>query len=299
MTHEDEFEQLLAGMRPKLHRYCARMTGSTMDGEDIVQETLIKAVSARSSDVEIGNFEAWLFRVAHNASLDFLRARARGVMVPFTDETDFVADEPDPDLASVSFRTFLELPVLQRCAVILKDVLGHSIAEIAEICDCSEAAAKSALQRGRQRLKDLAAKGMDPGHLPLLADRDRQRLQTYVSIFKSGDFDQMRQMLADDVRLDLVNRLKLQGREKVGVYFARYAEAAHWRFALGAVDGRPAMLVFDAREPRDRPSHFILLEWRAGEVAGIRDFLFAPYAMEACDWILLDPSFADPEPLAD
>src|SRR5205823_5606970 len=116
MTSEDQFEHMLADMRPRLHRYCARMTGSAVDGEDVVQEALIKAMSARAAGPEIANIEGWLFRIAHNASLDYLRARARSNVVPFTDQTEFLSDDPDPDLTSVSFRTFLELPVLQRCA---------------------------------------------------------------------------------------------------------------------------------------------------------------------------------------
>src|SRR4051794_6668476 len=111
-------------MRPKLHRYCARMIGSAVDGEDVVQDVLIRAVSAQAGGVQIDNFEGWLFRVAHNACLDFLRARARTKVVQLTDDMQAASDdEPQPDLAVVSFRTFLELPVLQRCAVILKDVL--------------------------------------------------------------------------------------------------------------------------------------------------------------------------------
>lgn len=288
MIDDEGFEHLLAGMRPRLHRYCARMTGSSVDGDDVVQEVLIKAVGARSAGAEIDNLPAWLFRIAHNASLDFLRARARTNTIQLTDEAELVSNAPDPDVTSVSFRTFLELPVLQRCAVILKDVLGHSVEEIARIADCNVPAAKSALQRGRKRLKELVADGADSAHLPLLSDQDRQRLQGYIAHFKSGDFDALRQMLADDVRLDLVNRLKLTGRTAVGPYFTRYAEARHWRFALGSVDGRAAMLVYDVGGPADRPAHFAVLQWRADKVVGIKDFLFAPYAMEACDWVRFD-----------
>jgi RNA polymerase sigma-70 factor (ECF subfamily) len=208
--------------------------------------------------------------------------------VPLSDETELVADDPDPDVAAVSFRTFLDLPALQRCAVVLKDVLGHSVEEIAAIAECSVPAAKSALQRGRSRLKQLVDAGADAGRLPLLSDHERARLQNYVALFRSGDFDAVRAMLADDVRLDLVNRLKLAGRNEVGVYFTRYAEATHWRFALGAVDGQAAVLVYDSRGAMDQPAYFVVLDWRADRIAAIRDFCFAPYAMEACDWVRLD-----------
>jgi hypothetical protein len=87
------------------------------------------------------------------------------------------------------------------------------------------------------------------------------------------------------VKLNLVNRLKLEGREKIAPYFTRYAEVKKWRFALGAVEGRLAMLVFDGTDPVQRPAHFVLLDWRANQIIAIRDFLFAPYALDAVDWV--------------
>lgn len=79
----------------------------------------------------------------------------------------------------------------------------------------------------------------------MMRDADRQKISAFVRLFQSGDFDAIRAMLADDVKLELVNRLELEGRDKIAPYFARYAEARKWRFSLGAIEGRPAMLVFD------------------------------------------------------
>src|SRR5438034_1593554 len=73
----EAFDRLLAELRPKLHRYCARMTGSVIDGEDVVQEALVKAILAFPRSGSIGHPEGWLFRIAHNAALDHLRRRAR------------------------------------------------------------------------------------------------------------------------------------------------------------------------------------------------------------------------------
>jgi len=170
--------------------------------------------------------------------------------------------------------------------VILKDVLGHSIEEIAGIADCSPAAAKSALQRGRAALRRLA-QAPDDTRLPLMSDSDRGKITAYVQLFQSGDFDAIRAMLADDVKLDLVNRLQLQGRDEIGRYFTRYAEVTKWRFAMGAVEGQPAMLVFDSTGPMDRPAHFALIDWSQDQIIGIRDFLFAPYVLETLDWVRL------------
>ena len=68
---------LVVAMRPRLHRYCARMVGSVIDGEDVLQDALIKAVESFGSAGPIGNPEGWLFRIAHNTALDFLRRRNR------------------------------------------------------------------------------------------------------------------------------------------------------------------------------------------------------------------------------
>src|SRR5215468_6592587 len=83
------FETLLGSLRPTLHRYCARMTGSTIDGEDVVQDALAKAIEAYPGAAPLANPEGWLFRIAHNAALDALRRRARH---------DAAITDADPDL---------------------------------------------------------------------------------------------------------------------------------------------------------------------------------------------------------
>ncbi|MFJ7356404.1 sigma-70 family RNA polymerase sigma factor [Phyllobacterium sp. NPDC097923] len=281
----DEFEDRLKALRPRLHRYCARMTGSSVDGEDVLQDTLIKALRARTEGTIVENLEAWLFRIAHNTSLDFLRQRSRSNVVSLTED---LADAtmPESDIVAVGFQTFLRLPELQRCAVILKDVLGHSVEEIAAIAGSTPAAAKSALQRGRVALRQLAQAPEDT-RLPLMSDPDRRKITAYVHLFRSGDFDAIRAMLADDVKLDLVNRLEWKGRDKIGLYFTRYAEETKWRFAFGAVEGQPAMLVFDSTGPMDRPAHFVLIGWSDSRIVEIRDFLFAPYVLEGINWVQL------------
>jgi RNA polymerase sigma factor (sigma-70 family) len=281
----DAFEDGLKALRPRLHRYCARMTGSAVSGEDVLQDALVKALHARAEGTEVDNLEGWLFRIAHNASLDFLREKSRNTFVALTDDIE-AAPIPEADIVAVSFQTFLRLPELQRCAVILKDVLGHSVDEIASIAGCSPAAAKSALQRGRVALRQLAQAPEDI-RLPLMSDAGRRKIAAYVHLFQSGDFDAIRAMLADDVKLDLVNRLQWEGRDKIGLYFTRYAEVTKWRFALGAVEGQPAMLVFDGTGSMERPAHFVLIGWSENQIVAIRDFLYAPYVLEAIEWARL------------
>jgi hypothetical protein len=140
--------------------------------------------------------------------------------------------------------------------VILKDVLGHSIDEVASIADCTPAAAKSALQRGRRALRQLAQVPTDTW-VPLMSVDARQKMATFVDLFRIGDIEAIRAMLADEVKPELVNRLKWEGRDKIVPYFTRYADETKWRFSLGAVEGRPAMLVFESGA-MEKPAYFVL-----------------------------------------
>ncbi len=110
-----ELERLVVAMRPKLHRYCARMVGSVIDGEDMLQDVLIKAVAAHAAAREIGNPEGWLFRIAHNTALDFLRRRHRPEALRSVEEVDMIADQLDAVasrlISAASLRTFMRLPV--------------------------------------------------------------------------------------------------------------------------------------------------------------------------------------------
>src|SRR5882762_159140 len=211
-------ERLLVAMRPRLHRYCARMVGSVIDGEDVLQDALIKAVEAFASAGPIGNAEGWLFRIAHNTALDFLRRRSRQEALHSDEEVDMMADRLDAvtsrQIANASLRTFMRLPVAQRSSVILMDVLGCSLQEVCEIMDYSLPAVKAALHRGRLQLRRLAAEPDDLPH-PGMSEADRERLGVYVAHFNARDFDAIRAMIADDVRLDLVNRNRLNGKAEV------------------------------------------------------------------------------------
>jgi RNA polymerase sigma factor (sigma-70 family) len=282
--NNEEFEARLQELRPRLHRYCARMTGSAIEGEDVLQDALLKALRARGEGMVVENLGGWLLRIAHNTCLDFLRQRARSNVVPLTEDMEGGTAMPEAEILTVSFQVFMQLPELQRCAVILKDVLGHSVEEAAAIAGCTPAAAKSALQRGRIALRQLAGQAAD-ARVPLLPEAGRERVAHYVRLFQDGDFDAIRALLAEEVQLELVNRLRLAGRSGVKPYFTRYAEETRWRFELGAVEGQVAMLVFDRHDAKGKPAHFVLLAWQGGQLAGIRDFLFAPYVMESAGWI--------------
>jgi RNA polymerase sigma-70 factor, ECF subfamily len=283
---EAQFDALLVAMRPKLHRYCARMVGSVIDGEDVLQDALIKAVEARALAGPIQNPEGWLFRIAHNTALDFLRRRSRLDALRSGEEVEMIADQLDAiasrQIASASLRTFMRLPVAQRASVILMDVLGCSLQEVCEIMDYSLPAVKAALHRGRMQLRELALEG-DDAPPPRLSQADQARLSAYVASFNARDFDAIRAMIADDVRLELVNKTRMQGRAEVSRYFGNYSKVSDWHLVAGSVEGRPAILVFDPNEPDRPPKYFMLLGWTADKVATIRDFRHAPYVVEGAE----------------
>jgi len=284
-------EQLLGELRPRLHRYCARMTGSVIDGEDVVQETMLKAMEAAPAAGSIANPEGWLFRIAHHAALDFLRRRTREEARHADEDPEMIAaarnQVEDRQIAAASLRTFMRLPAAQRSSVILSDVLGHSLQEVCEIVGGSVPAAKAALQRGRARLRVLAAED-DDAPVPTLAEAERTRLKTYVERFNAQDFDAVRALLAEDVRLELVNRLRLDGKKSVAPYFTNYAVRPHWRLVAGFVDRRPAVLVYDADDPDQRLKYFVLLDWAGERIVAIRDFVFARYAMDGAELAVMD-----------
>jgi len=284
-----DINALMVALRPKLHRYCARMVGSVIDGEDVLQDALIKAVEAYATAGEIGNPEGWLFRIAHNTALDFLRRRQRQEALHAAEEVEMIVDQLDAvtsrQIASASLRTFMRLPVAQRASVILMDVLGCSLQEICEVMDCSQPAAKAALHRGRTQLRTFADEPEDAPQQSL-SDADRERLGAYVAHFNARDFDAIRAMIADDVRLELVSKSRLNGKVEVSRYFGNYSNVSDWHLVPGMLEGRPAILVFDPDDRDAGPKYFMLLDWTAGKIATIRDFRHAPYAIEGAAYLI-------------
>jgi RNA polymerase sigma factor (sigma-70 family) len=265
----EQFLSIVEGVRPELHRYCARLTGSVIEGEDIVQDTLAKAFYALSLSVDVPPLRPWLFRIAHNTAIDFLKSHGR-TQVDVHAEIEAIAgfeDKPDPAVVRAALARFLSLPVAQRSAVILKDVLGHSLEETAATMGTTVMAVKAALVRGRGRLLE------HEGDVAPIARETRAELDRYASLFNARDWDGVRAMVSDDCRLDLVSKSQRRGKQ-VGMYFGRY-EKESVTLRVVRLEGQLAFAAYVAGA--EEPAYFILIELEDGRVTSIRDFRYVPY----------------------
>jgi RNA polymerase sigma-70 factor (ECF subfamily) len=271
----EEFLALVREVRPELHRYCARLAGSVIDGEDIVQDALAKAFYALTMQPEVPQLRPWLFRIAHNAAIDRLRSHGHKLTEPRADagENVPVDEAPDPFAVRVALARFLALTVTQRSAVILKDVLGHSLEEAAATMGTTVQAVKAALVRGRAALRaseDVAAAA---------ESATRAQLDTYARLFNARDWDGVRALIGEDCRLDLVSKSQRRGKA-VGLYFSNY-EKQDVRLAVVDLDGRPVLAAFAGAATA--PSYFIVLGFEGDRVSQIRDFRYVPYIAAEAD----------------
>jgi len=272
--------EILAELRPLLHRYCARMMGSVADGEDVVQDTLERALATLGTPqapTTPPELRRWLFRVAHNRAIDLVRGAAIREADPIDDAHETGAPGADDLLAEAdavraALARFLELPAVPRSCLILKDVLGHSLEEIAADTDLSIAAVKAALHRGRVKLRELGeAASREPA-----AGEPSPVLARYAQLFNARDWDGVRAMLADDVALDVATRIRRTGRRDVGIYFTNYAASfadPTRRVVPVWLDGREVLAAYRG----DRVEHVIAITIAGEHVAAIRDFFHLPY----------------------
>jgi RNA polymerase sigma-70 factor (ECF subfamily) len=274
------FAGVVEPIRPDLHRYCSRMAGSALDGEDLVQETLAQAYYGLSLLREDVPLRPWLFKIAHHKCVDFLRSRSAWPTVEVDERNEPTVEIgpeiEDHELALRAFSTLvLALPPRERACVLLKDVLGYSLPEIAGILDTSVGGVKAALHRGREKLTGLQE---EPAHrhgpLPEVARR-------YIDIFNRRDWAALGALLEEDVHCELVGHVHHVGREALQKqYFSTYASLSFgWRLVEATIDGEPAILCEREEGGRWAPWHPIRLDWRGGRVARIRDYVHVSYLL--------------------
>ena len=176
---------------------------------------------------------------------------------------------------------FVELPIVQRSVVILKDVLDQSLEEIAGMLDLTVNAVKAHLARGRARLKAINVQA-----LAKLAPRQPSpAVARYVALFNQRDWDSLRAMLADDVRLVQSTHPLRAGAADVGMFFGIYSRSAPVRLAPAWLDGREVIAVWD--DPQAvKPSYLMWLEWTDGRISFIRDYRYVRYVIDGAELVL-------------
>jgi len=277
------FLETVSNLRPQLHQYCSRMVGSVLDGEDVVQDALFQAYRKLESFDGSRPLKPWLFRIAHNQCIDFLRRR----QVRQDAEAEVVVQDAvapkDPvgrGIERAIERLVLTLPPKERASVLLKDVLDYSLEEIAELVDSTVGGVKAALNRGRAKLASLPE--LSKRSRPVPNPEAEQLLGLYVERFNRNDWDGLRELITDDARVRVAD--KYFGPLTGSPYFGRYHRlTTPWRVAVGEVDGEPAVIVLEPGPGGWAPQALVRVELSEGRIVGITDYTHCPWVLSSAE----------------
>jgi len=282
------FLETISTLRPSLHRYCARMTGSVMDGEDVVQEALFEAYRKLDQFDESRPLKPWLFRIAHNRCIDFLRRK--GVR----DEAEAAASMPEA--ASPAQPTTLgigkavehlvaSLPPKERACVLLKDVFDYSLEEIAELVGSTVGGVKAALNRGRTKLAVTPpAANVSRSVEPELT----QIMRMYIDRFNRRDWDGVRELIRADARLNVADRFA--GNLADAPYFSNYEKLPlHWKLAAGELDGEPVAIILQQGADIWTPYSVIRMHVIGDRIERIVDYVHCPWVISAAASVAIGP----------
>jgi RNA polymerase sigma-70 factor, ECF subfamily len=266
---EQAFVRLTAPHRRALHVHCYRILGSLHDADDALQETMLRAWRG------IGRFEpraplvAWLYRIATNVCLRMLEQRGRQVspdthLDPYPDTLldELPSREPGPDAVveqresvGLAFVTAMQLlPPRQRVAVVLRDVLGWSAREVADLLGDSVASVNSALQRGRERLEREQREGtITRVHSPRDVQDEERLMQRFQEVWAAVDIPGLVGLLADDALLTMPpEAARIAGSEAIGGFFATVpieGDLTRIRLLPVRTNGQPALAAYAQEEP--------------------------------------------------
>src|SRR5829696_5067159 len=297
---EREFAQHVNRHRRELHVHCYRMLGSFEEAEDLVQETFLRAWRHRAQFQGGPGLRAWLYRIATNACLDFIRRKGRRAeevssfaeipwLQPYPDrlldEVAPRADEPDAVLVAretieLGFLALIQiLPARQRAVLIMRDVLEFSAQETADALETSVASVNSALQRARATLGDRAPapRGEWSGDAEL-AEQERELLQGFIDTHERGDTEGAVKLMAEDIRVTMPpNPFVYDGIEALAPLFERAFEgqdAGEWRLLPTRLNRMPAAASYH-RAPgalEFTPFKIDVLRVRGGRIAEVTTF---------------------------
>ena len=280
--------ETIVTLRPALHRYCTRMTGSVMDGEDVVQEALFEAYRKLDQFDDSRPLKPWLFRICHNRCIDFLRRK--GVREK-AEEAAAEPEETPPDepntlgIDKAVEHLVVSLPPKERACVLLKDVFDYSLEEVAELVDSTVGGVKAALNRGRTKLT--ASPPAKPARStdPELA----QIVQLYVERFNRHDWNGVRELISADARLRVADRYA--GRLSGSPYFGVYEKMpVPWKMAAGEVDGEPAVIILQRDGEGWTPLSVIRFMVVDQHIAQIFDYYLCPWMLAATPFTFLGTS---------
>jgi len=228
---ERAFRALVEPHRRALEVHAYRMLGSPQDAEDIVQETLMRAWRRLDRFERRSSLETWLYRIATNACLDELERRPKRPepVFPYPDARLLEAETPVVDPAAryamhegieLAFLTAIQrLPGRQRAILILRDVLGWTAAETAELLESTVAAINSGLQRARATIDAEL-----PAHSPTAAaPSQRELLWEYVDRWERADVDGLVELLREDAALRMPPTRSIIGARAVAAFFGAHS----------------------------------------------------------------------------
>ena len=268
------FDRLVEPFRTELLAYCYRMLGSAHDAEDVVQDTYLRAWRTREQyDATRSSLRTWLYRIAMNACLTALAARGRrplpsGVVAasdplrPFVQGENLAWLQPLPDswldagdpAGTVIDRSSLRLAFAaalqhlsarQRGALILRDVLGFSAAEAAEILGTTVVSVNSSVQRARGRIKEVGI-GQESPSEPSAAEQ-RAWVDRYMKAFEHADVEGLKRLLTEDVLMEMPPMLNwFAGRSNYGLFMEWVFEQAgtDWHLKAVAANGQPGFAAY-------------------------------------------------------
>ena len=273
------FLETVTQLRPALHRYCWRMTGSVMDGEDVVQEALFEAYRKLDKFDESRPIKPWLFRIAHDRCIDFMRRKGVRDEAEVAAAVPEAVSPPEPVLGTGKAveHLVLTLPPKERACVLLKDVFDYSLEEIAELVDSSVGGVKAALNRARTKLTESSPGAKSARN----ASPELKRvMQLYVERFNRRDWDGVRELTSADARLNVAERFA--GKFADAPYFYNYERWPWpWKLALGEVDGEPAVIFLQRGADTWTPYSVIRFNVVGERIERIVDYIHCPWVLAA------------------